>query len=299
MLAAAARASSTSSPTRGTRRRGDGTLQDENLREVIELTREGLRRAEGELDAIVWPETVITSPFDADAGLRALVADFVDEVKLPLVLGVARSPRYGKRGLYRNSALWVEPGRGITDAFDKTRAVPIVEAASPMTASWTVRALFGASSQGPRVEEGRAESDLHGSFSIVPLLCYEAIFPGLASARSRPGSVAILNLANDSWSFHPTASEQQIAFGRFRAVERRMSFVRVAHGGISVAIDPLGRVGDRLPFGSEGSFVAETTSLRTSALEVVALAALLLCGAVVSGLMVRLLLGRYPGCARQ
>lgn len=69
-----------------------------------------MEEAQESPDAIVWPETVITSGFEGAGGLQSDVAAFVRELATPLVLGVARWE--GVKGGYRNSVLWIAPGEG-------------------------------------------------------------------------------------------------------------------------------------------------------------------------------------------
>lgn len=170
-------------------------------------------------------------------------------------------------------------GRAV-DELDKTAGVPVVETGGGGN-DWAMSRLpYGDASLGPRVVLGRRESDLRHRFSVVPSLCFEIVFPGLVAARRSSDSVAILNLANDSWSLHADASHQQIHFARFRAIEQRLSVVRAAHGGISAVIDPLGRVVRALPFDTEVSMWVEIRQWRGSrTLERLAIAVLLLGGA--------------------
>src|ERR1700755_854722 len=85
----------------------------------------------------------------------------------------------------------------------------------------------------------------------LPLICYEAIFPGdLATRDERPGW--IVNLTNDGWFGISTGPYQHLQQARLRAVEEGLPVVRSADTGISAGIDPLGRIVARLDLGTEG-----------------------------------------------
>jgi apolipoprotein N-acyltransferase len=67
------------------------------------------------------------------------------------------------------------------------------------------------------------------------------LFPGIVAERRDPTSVALVNLADDGWIGGAAATNQLAAFASFRAIEQRCPLVRVAHGGFSLAVDPIGQ----------------------------------------------------------
>jgi apolipoprotein N-acyltransferase len=87
--------------------------------------------------------------------------------------------------------------------------------------------------------------------SMIPLICYEVIFPGAAVPDGeRPGW--LVNLTNDAWFGISSGPHQHFHQARMLAVAEGLPLVRAANNGISAVVDPVGRVIRSLPLGAEG-----------------------------------------------
>ena len=90
-----------------------------------------------------------------------------------------------------------------------------------------------------------------GAPVVLPLICYEIIFPGDVMAEGpRPGW--IVNVTNDGWFGVSSGPYQHLQQARLRAIEEGLPVVRGANTGISAVIDPVGRIVNSLPLGREG-----------------------------------------------
>jgi apolipoprotein N-acyltransferase len=97
----------------------------------------------------------------------------------------------------------------------------------------------------------RRPLDIPNAPRALPLICYEAIFPGnVAEGGDRAGW--IVNLTNDGWFGISTGPYQHLQQARLRAIEEGLPVVRAANTGISAVIDPMGRIVAKLGLGIEG-----------------------------------------------
>ena len=86
---------------------------------------------------------------------------------------------------------------------------------------------------------------------FLPLICYEIIFPGQAvPSGERPGW--LVNVTNDAWFGISSGPHQHLQQARLRAIEEGLPLARAANNGISVVVDPVGRIVRSLPLGVQG-----------------------------------------------
>ncbi len=210
--------------------------------------------AGGAADAthLVWPE----SPFPFLLAREPQALSQISRLLAPrtiLITGAARAEDAGAdRVRYFNAIHVVGPDGVITDSYDKAHLVPFGE-------YLPFRALFdrfglrqfveipGGFDAGVR----RGPLQVRGLPPVLPLICYEAIFPSeVGAAAMRPG--VIVNVTNDGWFGLTTGPHQHLAQARMRSAEQGLPQVRAANTGISAVIDPLGRIVRQLPLGTEG-----------------------------------------------
>ena len=92
---------------------------------------------------------------------------------------------------------------------------------------------------------------------VQPLICYEALFPGLVregAARAGVRPAWILNVSNDAWFGATSGPLQHLNLASYRAIEEGLPMVRATPTGVSAVIDAYGRIlpGARLGLGAFG-----------------------------------------------
>jgi apolipoprotein N-acyltransferase len=78
--------------------------------------------------------------------------------------------------------------------------------------------------------------------AIGVFICYEDIFPQLVRRITLAGAQVLVNISNDTWYGDSPAAFQHLEMARLRAIENRRYLLRATNDGITVLIDPYGRV---------------------------------------------------------
>ena len=88
---------------------------------------------------------------------------------------------------------------------------------------------------------------------VMPLICYEAIFPGFVRAMpERPEW--LLNISNDAWFGATFGPQQHFNQSRYRSIEAGLPMVRSAARGWSGTVDAAGRAVVTIAPDTEGAF---------------------------------------------
>ncbi len=88
--------------------------------------------------------------------------------------------------------------------------------------------------------------------SFKPLICYEVIFPG--KFKKNNNEIFIINFTNDAWFGNTIGPHQHVVNSIFRAIEEGKQLIRVANTGISVSVDPYGKILNKLELNTVGYF---------------------------------------------
>ncbi|MCG7361791.1 apolipoprotein N-acyltransferase [Roseomonas sp. ACRSG] len=223
------------------------------FRRYLELTREGAAKAPAGLPlAVVWPETASPFLLPNDPEARRYAAETLPPGGV-LLAGSVRAEwgPEGRASAVFNSLSAVGQDAALLGVYDKSHLVPFGEY-MPLRGLIPIRVVQGGLdfSSGP----GPVAMTVPGLPPFSPLICYEVIFPGAVAPSTRPQW--LLNITNDAWFGYSAGPFQHLAAARLRAVEEGLPMVRAAQTGVSVVLDPHGRVEARLGLGQMGSILA-------------------------------------------
>lgn len=126
-----------------------------------------------------------------------------------------------------------------TSWYDKEHLVPFGEY-MPLAGILPLQKLV--SGVGDFVPGQNSKALKSGDLALGVLVCYEAIFAGLAQDRVSQGANLLVNISNDAWFGDTSAPHQHLQLAALRAIEQGRYLVRSTNTGISAFIDPLGRI---------------------------------------------------------
>jgi len=197
---------------------------DEKFLSAMESIREAyfsetVREAQAGARVIVWPELSGRGPASDEAALIARAQDVArqNEIYLFLPLGTFYPPETGQ--LLENELLVIDPTGSIVIDHIK---------------------------YGGQIFEGAYRIQGDGKLQTVAtpfgvlsgVICYDLDYPAVIQQSGRNNTGLMLVPSSDWFEIDPVHSHMAV----FRAIENGMSLVRQTHTGLSIAVDPYGRV---------------------------------------------------------
>jgi apolipoprotein N-acyltransferase len=230
--------------------------KNEVMRRYVELSERvtGPGAGLGDVTVLVWPESAFPFFLTREPDALAAIAKMLPATTV-LITGAARAaePVPGVQGLRAYNSIYVIDHDGsILSIYDKLHLVPFGEYLPFQNYLERIGLMQLTKVQGGFLAgERRHRIAVPGAPEMLPLLCYEVIFPGEAVPRGeRPGW--LLNLTNDAWFGISSGPYQHLQQARVLAIEEGLPLVRAANSGVSAVVDPFGRIVRSLPLGSEG-----------------------------------------------
>ena len=202
---------------------------------------------------LIWPESAFPFYLAREADALAQIASLLGRHTV-LITGAVRAAAMAPSGAVRayNSVYVFDRDGSIAGIYDKVHLVPFGEYL-PFEDFLESLGLISLTKMPGGFLDGdrRRLMTVPGAPSMLPLICYEVIFPDHAVPRGeRPGW--LLNLTNDGWFGISTGPHQHFQQARVLAIAQGLPLVRAANTGISGVVDPVGRIIKELPLGTEG-----------------------------------------------
>ncbi|MBK5295253.1 MAG: apolipoprotein N-acyltransferase [Acidobacteriia bacterium] len=187
---------------------------------------------------IVWPEAPGPLYYYTDPHFRGLAEQLARAARLPLLLGTVA---YSENNAPLNSALLLSAEGKPVSRYDKITLVPFGEYVPPPFGFVNrITQEAGDFEPGSKVVVSMIDGHKAGTF-----ICYESAFPHLVRRFANEGAEMLINITNDGYFGRSAARAQHLLLARMRAAENRRWVLRPTNDGITVSIDPAGRLIER------------------------------------------------------
>ncbi|SPL66768.1 apolipoprotein N-acyltransferase [Ochrobactrum soli] len=233
---------------------------------LIALTAEPPADGKPRPDVVIWPETAVPYILTSTPEALAQIGNTLQDGQV-LLTGAVREERAAGNGepRYYNSIYSINDRGEITDATDKVHLVPFgeylpLESLLRGLGLQEVVKMPGGFTAG----SSRRLLNVRPGQTLLPLICYEAIFPDELGVSGPETSApkAIVNVTNDGWYGNTPGPYQHFRQAQVRAVEQGLPLVRAANNGLSAVTDSYGRITEGLALDAVGVVDASLPSVR-------------------------------------
>jgi apolipoprotein N-acyltransferase len=203
---------------------------------------------------VVWPE--VPAPFSMqDPDFHARAVRIARGAGNGFLVGVLDfKPLANGQSAPANSAAMLGPDGALDFIYDKIHLVPFSEYVPWRNVFFFAKDLTGLIGDFQHGTQYKIGSISGGRFSVY--ICYEAIFPNEVRRFTQAGAQLFINISDDGWFGGSGAPAQHLAMARVRAVENRRWLLRDTNTGITVSVDPYGRIIERLAPDTRGELDA-------------------------------------------
>jgi apolipoprotein N-acyltransferase len=222
---------------------------EEDLNDIEHLS---LEPSDKHPDLLIWPETPAPFSFE-DARFVNRASAIGVKFGHPFLAGAIEWRPLAANGsiiqhviVPYNSAVMVDSKGHNIFTYDKIHLVPFGEYEPFPLIHRVVKSVsseIGGFAKGHKF----AVAHLPDGYTLSAFICYEAIYPGQIRHFAAEGAQLFVNISNDGWFGRSAAAEQHLRFARVRAVENRRWMLRVTNSGITVSVDPYGRIFSPVP----------------------------------------------------
>ena len=222
--------------------------------DMDELERISIDAAQKMPGPVIWPE--VPAPFSLeDQIFQDRAVRIAHGAGNGFLVGVIdwKKLANGQEGASNSAALLAPDGK-VDFLYDKIHLVPFSEYVPWRKWLFFAKDLTGLVGDFQPGSQYKVGSISGGPFSVY--ICYEAIFPNEIRRFTVAGAQVFVNISDDGWFGGSGAPAQHLAMARVRAVENRRWLLRDTNDGITVSVDPYGRIVARLPAKTRGELDA-------------------------------------------
>lgn len=224
--------------------------RDSVFSQIGHLTKDAADRGAG---LVIFPETSAPISFRFSGFHRELLRAAALRAKVELLVGHIDHEAREEEWRSFNSASLFEPDGTKQATYGKVNLLPFGERIPFSQYIPPLSGLdFGQANFLPGDEATIFESSA-GRFGV--LICYESTFSHYARDYVRNGADFLVNITNDGWFGSRRGALQHAETAILRAVENRVTLYRSANTGVSLVVEPTGRVPKRIGLDVPGTIL--------------------------------------------
>ena len=192
----------------------------------------------------IWPEGVfIDENFYKNDKIKELFKKSFSDNHL-IIFGANTKKKIGSLNKHYNSMIVSNNNLEFITKYDKKKLVPFGEFL-PFESILNSMGLKKITPGYESFSSGEGNPLLKFNFDekkikILPLICYEIIFPGLVEENSKYNF--LINISEDAWFGKSIGPQQHFAKTIFRSIESNVFTLRAANMGVSAFISPQGKI---------------------------------------------------------
>ena len=219
------------------------------------------------IDIVVWPESAIPSLEPTIQNYLYLVDDVASEANSAIITGILNYNR--QQQSFLNSVIVLgnrneqEPTSSYSydhdNRYSKHHLLPIGEFVPFEDWLRPIAPLFNLPMSSFKRGDYQQTNLEAKSIHVLPLLCFEIVFPDQLAANMNDDTQLLLTVSNDAWFADSHGPHQHMDIARMRALEFARPLIRSTNTGITAAVDHYGQYINRLPQFEEDVLISTIT----------------------------------------
>ena len=209
----------------------------------------------------IWPEGIFAGVYFEDLKKFSNIFNQSFSKKHLLIFGINTESNSSSE--FYNSLLVSNNNLEVLYKYDKKKLVPFGEFIpfNDLSEKFGLKKItygYGSFSKG-----NQQENFIFNDLNILPLICYEIIFPNLTQFSDEKTNM-IVNISEDAWFGNSIGPHQHFTKAIFRSIENNTYLIRSANKGISAFINNNGKTIKRLEPNETGNIELDVPLINNS-----------------------------------
>ena len=226
----------------------DFTSKEQTLNKIINMTQDNLS---DDIKLIIWPESAMPFHRMQNKRDRNYLKNHLFKTDQRYLL--SGNIFYEEGDIYNSSVLI--SNQGIESVYHKRQLVPIAEHV-PLSENFDY--LKNINIGQTNFSKGKRDHIFNvDGYRFAALICFESTFPEINRRHANKNIDALVYLVNDGWYTTLPEPGQHAKQAVFRAIENRLPIIRCTNTGISMLINPSGKIENTIGLNKIGTMKAK------------------------------------------